>query len=216
LLQFLGRHGLAHNTYILFIADHGEMLGDHNLWRKTVAYEGSAKVPFVIRPPSGSDALRGATREEPVSHMDIMPTLLDLADLEIPGFVEGSTLAPLIRGENPQWREWMHGEHSSFMGTSQHFVTDGKEKFVWEAIAGEQQFFDLTTDPEETSNLINDPGYGERVDLWRDRLISVLAQRPEDGFTDGGKLTPGSILPHVRPELDKPIECCDGVTRPLE
>jgi arylsulfatase len=216
LLQFLGRHGLAHNTYILFIADHGEMLGDHNLWRKTVAYEGSAKVPFVIRPPSGSDALRGATREEPVSHMDIMPTLLDLADLEIPGFVEGSTLAPLIRGENPQWREWMHGEHSSFMGTSQHFVTDGKEKFVWEAIAGEQQFFDLTTDPEETRNLFNDPAYGERVDLWRDRLISVLAQRPEDGFTDGGKLTPGSILPHVRPELDKPIECCDGVTRPLE
>jgi hypothetical protein len=67
------------------------------------------------------------------------------------------------------------------------YVTDGHEKFIWNPITGDQQFFDLDADPQETRDLIDDPASQERVELWRQRLIDRLAGRG-DGFSDGEKL----------------------------
>ena len=99
-------------TYICFTSDHGEMMGDHHLFRKGYPYEGSARVPLILRGPRDSGIRRQAVRNEVVELRDIMPTLLDCAGLPIPASVEGRSVLPLARGEAPDWRPYLHGEHT--------------------------------------------------------------------------------------------------------
>ena len=78
------------------------MMGDHHHWRKTYAYEGSARVPFVVRYPQSWDLPRSTTLTGPVELRDIMPTMLEAAGVEIPDSVDGDSLLRLWRGEG--WR----------------------------------------------------------------------------------------------------------------
>ena len=199
ILWWMTRNRLNDNTWVVFASDHGEMLGDHCIWRKVVPFQGSADIPFIVRPPKGHDAPRGVRRTEPVTLMDIMPSALEWAGVESPRPLEGLSLDPLVRGESCDWREFVHGEHAS--GEGWQFVTDGKEKFAWASVTGDEWFFDLANDPNEEANRVDDLAYAERVDLWRRRLVEVLAQRPEHDLTDGEALKPGKCAPKVRPEL---------------
>lgn len=200
LMYFMNQRGLAANTWLIFMADHGELHGDNYQYRKATAYEGSAKLPFIVRAPRALECPRNIRCDEPTTHMDIMPTLLDIAGAPIPASVEGDSLVPLIHGdEAPQWREFVHGEHNGFL--NHQFVTDGKRKFVWDTFTGREQYFDLSADPYETVDLIADASRADEIQLWRRRLIDVLVERPEDGLTDGERLIPGTKLPAVRPEL---------------
>ena len=185
------------NTWIIFTSDHGEMLGDHYGWRKSVPYEPSARIPMIVRGPKNSGIQPGTVVDQPVCLEDVMPTCLDIAGINIPESVDGRSILPLLRGERAEWRDHLHIEHAPKHQT----VTDGKEKFVWLVATGEEQFFDLTQDPNETRNRINDPDCAARIDRWRSLLIEKLRDRPE-GFTDGDKLIPGveytSELGHAR------------------
>jgi hypothetical protein len=78
------------------------------------------------------------------------------------------------------------------------FVTDGREKFIWETESGREWFFDLANDPQELNDLADDPKHASRVSAWRNRLIEVLAERPGDGLTDGQRLIAGTKAPAVR------------------
>jgi arylsulfatase A-like enzyme len=188
-LYELQKMGLRDSTLILFTSDHGDMLGDHYLWRKTYAYESSARVPFLVAFPRGWNLPRGQVREEVVELRDIMPTLLEAAGAPVPETVYGSSLLPLLRGDNAIWREYLHGEHSWCYAAEQEmqYLTDGKEKYVWFPRTGEEQLFDLRSDPLETRNLAQDAACRERVTLWRERLIRELSQRG-DRWTDGKSL----------------------------
>jgi arylsulfatase A-like enzyme len=210
---WLQRRGWLNDTYLIFLSDHGELLGDHHLFRKVTPHEGSAKVPFLIRPPDGAEFDRGATRDEPVTHCDVMPTLLEEARVGTLEGLEGRSLSPLIRGEDAAWREYVHGEHTRER-IGWQFVTDGREKFLWDSASGREWFFDLGDDPQETRDRVADPACAERVELWRGRLVAELAKRPEDGLTDGRSLTPGRIPPTVRSWLLEPKTDPDGLTRP--
>src|SRR5690625_124654 len=89
-------YGVYDNTVILFVSDHGELLGDHRLFRKTLPYEGSAKVPLIIADPGNYLKLDKNLQLEKVTELkDIMPTLLDVAELENPSTVEGKSLFTL-------------------------------------------------------------------------------------------------------------------------
>ncbi len=196
LLYSLGRRGALNNTWVIFTSDHGELLGDHHLLRKTTPHEGSAGIPLIVRPPGPAQRRRS---DRPVTHMDLMPTLLDIAGLETPASVEGSSLLPLVRGEETPWREFVHGEHSPCPYGWQ-YLTDGREKYLWETVSGQEWLFDLQWDPQECHDLSGDPAWSERLETWRGRLVEILAQRPQDGLTDGKRLLPGS-LPAVRERL---------------
>jgi len=77
-VESLTRRGLLDQTLIVFFSDHGDMLGDHNLWRKSYAYAGSSRVPFLVRWPEGIlTARRGATMDQMVELRDVRPTFLD-------------------------------------------------------------------------------------------------------------------------------------------
>ena len=167
------------NTWFVFASDHGDMQGDHHLWRKTYAYEGSARVPFVVTPPMGRPAPARRVADEVVELRDVMPTVLDLAGLPVPPTVDGRSVVPLTAAPAADWRTHIHGEHCTCYAPEQemHYVTDGRQKFVWLPRVGREQFFDLSTDPGECRNLIDDPGWGDAVRLWRGRLVDELEQR---------------------------------------
>jgi arylsulfatase A-like enzyme len=134
---------------------------------------------------------------------DLYPTILDAAGIAIPARTEGRSLLALCAGApGIPGRAFVHGEHAESYTpeTSMQYVTDGREKFVWLTTTGREQFFDLMADPDECCNLAAQPRHAARVDLWRRRLIDVLAARPEDGLSDGRRLIPGA-LPSVRPAL---------------
>ncbi len=185
-------------TIFIFTADHGEMLGDHHLFRKTYAYEGSAGVPLIISAPEQE---KNGICPAPVVLQDIYPTILEFAGIQIPAACEGMSLACHTRGQEPAHkREFIHGEHSRCYddGEAMQFLTDGVEKYIWYTATGREQLFHLQSDPGELIDLASDPAYGQRLELWRERMAGILAQREQDKLTEGNKLTPGILLPAVR------------------
>ncbi len=182
---------LPPNTVVLFVSDHGEMLGDHQWIRKRNAFEGSARIPFLIRMPPDPrwEAVRGQVRDELVELMDVMPTLLDIAGVDVPERVEGRSLMPLIRGEQPSWRTFLHGECAIVptLDSGMQYLTDGRRKYIWYPGTGNQHYFDLENDPDEMEELSASPAHQTDIEDWRARLVAELDGRPE-GFVADGKL----------------------------
>ena len=112
LFQYMRDRRLLENTFIMFVSDHGERLGDHHLFAKTWPYEASTRVPFLARAPRSMEFPRQVQVAAPVGLQDVMPTLLDVAGCEIPESVTGSSVLPWMRGETPEWRDVLHGEHA--------------------------------------------------------------------------------------------------------
>lgn len=200
---------LPRNTIVLFLSDHGEMLGDHQWIRKRNAYEPSARIPFIMRLPGSMGIEQGHRCDRLVELMDVMPTLLEAAGAPIPETVEGHSLLALARGEEEGWREILHGECAEVpeTGSGMQYLTDGRWKYVWWPGTGGEQLFDLENDPRERHDLADDPGHIADLKTWRERLIERLDGRPE-GFTDGRRLltldgpTPFCLPGHERPEAD--------------
>jgi len=193
---------LAH-TWILFTSDHGDMLGDHHLWRKTYAYEGSTRIPFIVVPPSGCGRPARRHADEVVELRDVMPTLLMAAGLPAPKTMDGSNLLPLLAARASDWRAYIHGEHCRCYHPDQEmqFVTDGRRKFIWLPRIGVEQFFDLESDPGEKVDLIAEPGRQNEIDRWRDYLIRELEAR-DCGWVVDGRLHCPKDHPLVSPFKD--------------
>jgi len=197
------------NTAVIFAADHGEMLGDHHLFRKTYAYEGSAKIPLVMHLPG---VPTGGVCDAPVISQDLYPTILEIAGASVPETIDGRSLVHFARDPaSADRREYVHGEHAANYdeNNAMQYLTDGREKYIWFPTTGDEQLFDLRADPGELHDLAHDPAHKEQLDLWRGRLIAELAERPEDGLSDGERLIPGHSLPAVRPALLEETDSSD-------
>jgi len=186
MMEVMAGAGVLDRTLIVFTSDHGDMMGDHHLHRKTYAYEGSARIPFLLRYPAGLDLPSGVF-ESVVGLQDVMPTVLEAAGVDIPDSVTGQSVLAAVRGES--WRESLHGEHSPCYSAEEamHYLTDGKEKYIYFPTTGGEQFFDLVNDRQEVHELASSPEHAGRVAIWRQRLIDVLGKRG-DAFSDGEKL----------------------------
>ncbi|MGC6424148.1 MAG: sulfatase [Lentimonas sp.] len=108
LMETLEERGLADNTVIIFSSDHGLLFGEHGLGGKSLCYETTLKVPFLIYDPRVSKARR---IQELVLSIDVAPTILSLAGIEIPDTMQGADLSPLIQGKSTNWREAAFGEN---------------------------------------------------------------------------------------------------------
>ncbi len=196
IIYYILRH--APNTVIIFTSDHGDMLGDHNMWRKIYPYEGSSNIPMIIKEPISAKTTHNnpssyRKNETVITHMDLMPTILSLASIRIPNEVEGEDFVPILRGEGTVERKYIHGEHSAGEMMSVQFITDGKYKFCYDALSGVQLFFDLINDPFELHNGLNDKKYNDKVQLFKQHMINELLNRPE-GFVKNGKLQKGIVV----------------------
>ena len=200
LLQYMRDNRLLDETFILFTADHGEMLGDHNAGGKGSPFEGSARIPFLARPHADLDYPRHIVTEAPVGLQDVMPTFLDVAGLPIPESVTGRSVLPLMQGNDSNWRELLHVEHTGSYHPHNAWLSllDGHMKYVWNSQTGQELLFDIDRTPLEEHDLLLDPGAEDRVAPWRRRLIEVLRDRPE-GFTDGERLIAGRPHPDLIP-----------------
>jgi arylsulfatase A-like enzyme len=193
LFEHLADHRLLKDTIILFVSDHGEMLGDHYFWRKTMPYAGSARVPMILYMPGEKPGLAragaGATIDAPVELRDVMPTLLDAAGLKTPEGIDGQSLLPLYRGQETSWRSHIHGEHTQG-GLSNHYITDGRFLYAWFSQLGLEQLFDTRTDPQELHDLSGESSQRPVLERLRDAMIHELTGR-EEGYVSGGKLVVG-------------------------
>lgn len=198
-LELLDEYGHKGNTIVCFTADHGECLGDHHCYAKSVAYEPSIRVPMLFFSP-GSDLIppAGADRDHLVELRDVMPTLLDAAGAACPASVEGRSLLPLMRGERVEWREDLHGEHNVHQAGigSMHYIATRDFKYVWHSGTGREQLFDLAHDPQERVDLAMSANPPAELDRLRGRLIEELTGR-EEGFVGDGRLVPGREVKRV-------------------
>ena len=191
ILAALQKRGMYDNTLIIFFADHGDMLGDHYLWRKTYAYEGSARIPMLLRWPKnmGMDRQRGKTLSQPVEIRDVLPTFLDAAGAPVPDHLDGKSMLELVRGNTKGWREFIDLEHSMCYSKDHwNALTDGKFKYIYYAYDGREELFDLVNDPNELHNLSADPANKSALLQWRQRMVEHLSERGEE-FVSDGKLT---------------------------
>ncbi|MGY6708711.1 MAG: choline-sulfatase [Rhizobiaceae bacterium] len=160
LLDTLTRTRMLDDTLILFCSDHGDMLGERGLWFKMSFFEGSARVPLMI---AGRGVAAGRV-DTPVSNLDILPTLCDLAGIDMSAirpWTDGQSLLPLVEGrerDEPVLMEYAaEGSYAPMVA-----IRAGRFKFVHCEI-DPPQLFDLESDPAELTNLASDPAQADRV-----------------------------------------------------
>lgn len=161
----LREEGILDDTVILFTADHGDMLGDHGLYAKRLAYEPSANIPMILLGAT-SDAARvpaGAVDDRLVGLQDVMPTLLDLCGLTPPQTMTGRSMVSGAR------RDHFYGECSEGLDATR-MIHDGRFKLIWYPAGNHFQLFDLDTDPHEQHDLGKVPDHAPTLA----RLQSVL------------------------------------------
>jgi len=191
IIQTLKKKGMYDNALICFTADHGDMLGDHYHWRKTYSYEGSAKVPYIVKWPKnviGSRQVKKKT-DAPVELRDFLPTFLDIAGSTVPDDMDGRSLLPLAVSDNAPWRKYIDLEHAECYARENYWcaLTDGKVKYIRFFHSGEEQLFDLVRDPHELKNCVTVPAYKNQLEAMRNEMIAHLSERGE-GFVKDGKL----------------------------
>lgn len=196
ILHTLEERGLLDNTMIVYFSDHGDMLGDQNMWRKSYAYEQSARIPMLLR-PAKTQTLKVAGKRiaEPVEIRDLLPTFLDVAGSPTPSDVEGKSLLPLIRGEG-EWRDYIDLEHDITYSPTNHWtaLSDGKWKYIFHCYDGSEQLFHLSVDRYELNDLASVATYSDQLALWRGRMVKHLEVRGPRWVRDG--------KPAIRKESD--------------
>ncbi len=148
------------DTIILFLADHGDMLGERGLWFKMSFFEGSARVPLMISAPGMAPGLVTV----PVSTIDVCPTLCDLAGAdmsEVAPWVEGQSLVHL--GQGGQRGAPVAMEYAAEASYAPLVcLRDGRWKYT-RCTLDPEQLFDLESDPHELANLVEDPAHAETL-----------------------------------------------------
>jgi len=164
------------DTYIVFTSDHGDMLGAHRLRGKGPAmYEEIAHVPLIVEQPGGAGA--GTVNSTLVSHIDLLPTMLELAGLDIPPILEGQSLVPFLEGEEDAERSVVMEfqryeiEHDSWGGFQPiRCIVSGDHKLVINLLHTDE-LYDLKEDPAEINNLIHHPDHTDIRDRLHERLL---------------------------------------------
>ena len=149
-LRALEESGQADDTLVLYVSDHGEMLGDHGLWTKQVMYEASAGVPMILAGPGVPERKRVKT---PTSLIDIAPTALDAFGLE--GDYAGAPLSQIAGTPDNPDRTVLSEYHDGGSSTGAFMVRWGDWKYV-HYVGLPPQLFDLANDPGERCDLANE------------------------------------------------------------
>ncbi|MGI8916615.1 MAG: sulfatase family protein [Chloroflexota bacterium] len=190
LLDDLEGRGELANTLVIYTADHGHMNGQHGLYTKGNAtvpqnfYEESIRIPALLCWPDHFPA--GQVRAEPVDHLDLFQTLLDVTHCRLdPAFVAerrypGRSYLPMLEGRPIDWRREQFGEYGNarMLRTEQYKLV---RHYAPHAGVYPDELYDLTADPRETQNRIGNPALADTIRTLDTRLEEHFAryEQPE-------------------------------------
>ena len=180
ILDYLDKKGLLENTLIVYTSDQGFYMGEHGWFDKRFMYEESMRTPLIMRLPKDFD--KKGDISQLVQNIDYAPTFLDLVRVPVPEDMQGISLLPLLKGENPKnWRKSLYYhfyEYPAEHAVKRHYgVRTDKYKLIhfyndidaWE-------LYDLEKDPTEMHNVFDDPEYGKVVDFMNRELVRLQKQ----------------------------------------
>ena len=174
------------NTVIIYTSDHGDMMGAHGLSTKgPIMYEEICRIPLIIRMPGVSG---GRTSDAAASHLDIVPTMLDMIGRQRPGSLDGVSQLPVVKNTEQAVRDHAHiGFHRFALNHDDwggfypiRCITDGRHKLAVN-LFDTDELYDLDRDPLEIENRIEDPESRDIRDFLHDRLLEEL-DRSRDPF----------------------------------
>ena len=169
LLNTLKDCGLESETRILYTSDHGDNMGARGLWGKQVLYEEAAKVPMILAGPE----VPAGVRREPVSHVDVYPTVMQCMGLDAPQ-ASGSSLL----NKTPE-RTVLSEYHASSSRAGEFMIRNGKWKYVYFVHYPDRpELFDLEKDPEELHDLGTDKAFSKEREACHRKLLAML--NPEE------------------------------------
>ncbi|MCB1646365.1 MAG: alkaline phosphatase family protein [Pseudomonadales bacterium] len=221
LFEWLKANDELDNTLIIFTSDHGEQMGDHWLLGKLGYFDASYHIPLIICDPSASaNGSRGMQLQGFTENVDIMPTMLDYLDTEIPIQCDGRSLREVIEsGSFPaNWRQEAHWEfdfrnipdgeqREQALGLTHpqctlNVVRGSRYKYV-HFTGLPPLFFDLEADPGEHRNLATDPAYSSLVLEYAQKLLSWRMNHDEPGLTHLA-LTENGVVARPAPRYPSP------------
>ena len=178
LLIALEEAGIADNTIVIYISDHGDWLGDHGLILKgPMHYEGLLRVPMIVRGPG---VPQNKVVDAPVSTLDLGPTFYDYGAATALQTQHGETLRPLIETDDADrafaLNEWELLPTRTGVALSLRTVRTKRHKLTIDLQSGAGEMYDLDADPDEQQNLFNDPNHTE----LQSQLTTHLNTRPND------------------------------------
>lgn len=187
----LEEQGLREDTIVLFLSDHGEMMGDHWMIRKgPFQFEGLLRVPMIWNQPG--QFAEGKRVSTPTSHVDFAPTLLELCDVvsphaayepsyrESPSEWSGESLVPLLTDDVDEMdRSVVVENDEDYLGLRARTLVTRNRKLTVYPSEGENygELFDLNDDPEELHNRWDDPDYADEKDRLYRKLVEKLIQQ---------------------------------------
>ncbi|VGO19386.1 sulfatase-like hydrolase/transferase [Pontiella sulfatireligans] len=192
MIQGLEKRGLLENTIIIYSSDHGLLMGEYGMGGKALAYDLTAKVPFILYDPSLPKDRRGEVLDALVMNVDVAPTILDYAGLPELDFCQGRSLVPLVQNPDIPWRDSVFIENL-FVGRDNPFVEavrfkkwkyvryfdhskgwnyDDKDVDFRNQTPVFEQLFDLERDPEERVNLMETGAFPETLEQLRKKCRS--------------------------------------------
>ena len=180
LLEALEATGLDENTIVIYTADNGFMKGDRGTAGKWNHYEQSLRIPLIIYDPRLPESQRNTVVKELVNNVDMAPTFVDMAGVEIPEVYQGQSLLPFVKGESvPSWRKDIFVEHLFNRYSSWHGVRGERYKYADYYDDDYVCLYDLENDPTELVNLADNPEYAVVRDQMAKRLESYLEAFPK-------------------------------------
>ena len=179
--ETLRKTGLERNTLVLFTSDGGHLWGEHGLIDKRCAYEESIRIPLLVHAPSL--VTPGTECDAIVATIDVAPTLLELAGVNVPDTIDGESMLPLLTSPEAteSWRSKLLYEYywePQFPQTPTTFALRGdRYKLIqYHGIWDTDELYDIVNDPDETKNLIHEPTHQKRVAQMRQRLHQQLKE----------------------------------------
>jgi arylsulfatase A-like enzyme len=187
LLDFLQDAGLRENTIVLYVADHGDMLGDFGIFFKSNFLNGSVRVPMMLSAPGRLP--EGEERRHLVSPLDILPTLAAMCDCPLPGAVHGEDLTPLLQDSAAPGRELFISQCRPSPDQG-YMATDGRWKYIYTQAHATEELYDQETDPQELANLAGqDDAEIEAIKRhMKEAIIRFCRETGDEAMLDGDGL----------------------------